>query len=405
VRYLRKIIDDSIRDIHKLFSDHNFIQLRKEQFPKKTLIEAWRGSINCAGHKTEIIVEIAPSFPDELPKIYLTKDFKFFPIPHVDDNRFVCTFNSDAINIFSEKPKDIVAESIEKARSIISDGILGKNKEDFENEFIAYWSDGESNNKIYSIITIHDTITKIKIATIKVDKINGMIAGDSEEEIRTYIQNLKPSSSIELQDGLFIPLGQPPMPPFPTSNRDIFLLLQNRDQNLEKAVKDFLIGHNYKGVIVFSVNIDNQSVLAAWYHIPPSKKSLTNLTKGFRPNKVVKDIVVSRLSSKKIVRCSVERLDAERLQKRIGQDFNEIRNKKICIIGCGSIGSNLAMQLVKSGIEELILVDNEMLLPENVYRHVCGMSEVNQPKSIALSKRIASQFPHIKIEPYNDTFH
>ena len=402
MHYLRNIIDNSIQDIKELFSEYEFDQLKKDQFPQKTLIAAWKGSINCAGHKIDIIIGIPPSFPDELPKIYLTRDFKFSPVPHVDNNRFVCTFNPNVIDLFSERPKDIVVETIENARAIISDGILGKNKIDFEDEFLAYWSDGEITGKLYSILTIHNSVTKIKLASIKANNIDGMIAGDSEEEIRKYIQNFKPKSIIDFQDGLFIPLGPPPEPPFPTINKDIFSLLRSRDKNLAKTVIDFLINHKYKGVFIFSVNINNKVALAAWYHSPPSMKFLT---KGFRPNKVAKNILMSRLSSKKIIRCSVERLESERLYKRIGQDFSEMRTKKVCLIGCGSIGSNIAMHLVKSGIEELILIDDEILLPENVYRHVCGINEVDQHKSKALSKKIASHFPHITTVPYTSSFH
>jgi len=105
-------------------------------------------------------------------------------IPHFDNNRFLCTFNSNAIDIFSEKPKEIITESIEKARNIITDGITGNNEKDFEDEFLAYWSDGEPALKLYSILTIHDKITEIKLAQLKLNNINGMICGDSEEKIK-----------------------------------------------------------------------------------------------------------------------------------------------------------------------------------------------------------------------------
>jgi len=229
-----------------------------------------------------------------------------------------------------------------------------------------------------------------------------MICGDSEEEIKKYIYNLDPNYNVQFQDGLFIPLGSPPSTPFPKSNKDIFSLLQNKNTDYYTTFIDFLKSHDYKGIFVFSVIINNTTALAGWYQTTPSENKLL---KGFRPKRVTNDLILSRLSAKKIVRYNVERLDSERLYKRIGQDYSKLNNKKVCLIGCGSIGSNIAMHLVKSGIEDLILIDNEVLSPENIYRHVCGMSEVGQNKSEALSKRITSHFPHTTVLPFAATFH
>ena len=49
--------------------------------------------------------------------------------------------------------------------------------------------------------------------------------------------------------------------------------------------------------------------------------------------------------------------------------FAEVR---ALIAGCGSGGGNVALQLVMSGIRNFILLDRDVLAPENVIRHVCG---------------------------------
>ena len=48
---------------------------------------------------------------------------------------------------------------------------------------------------------------------------------------------------------------------------------------------------------------------------------------------------------------------------------NSIFTKKICILGCGAIGSKIAFHLYRSGIPLITLVDNDTLLPHNIVRH------------------------------------
>ena len=48
---------------------------------------------------------------------------------------------------------------------------------------------------------------------------------------------------------------------------------------------------------------------------------------------------------------------------------DSIFSKKICILGCGAIGSKIAFHLYRSGIPLITLVDNDTLLPHNIVRH------------------------------------
>lgn len=401
---LKAVLSEAIEEIVDLFSDYKFQRLRRDQFPAKGILSAWRGSIRCEGKDVIIIVAIPISFPDELPRIYLTKDFRHLPIPHVDGNKLVCTFDTDNIDFFAERTKSLIQQTIEKARGIIADGISGKNSQDFENEFLAYWPIGSHPKKIYSILHPEDEITEIQIATIE-NGINGIrhLVGNNEDDIKSYIKNLHRDATVKkLQTCLYLPLQQAPIPPFPENNIEVLSYLKSINPDYEKAVSDFLFANDYQGTIIFSTKVNQKTVLAAWQHISPGEKSIT---KGFRPSKVNPRVLKARLSPQKKIRCDVERIDSDRLQKRIGYDNRELKNKRICIIGCGSLGSHIAMYLSRSGIERLTLIDNDCLLPENISRHLCGMNEINQHKAHAVARRIENHFPHIRIETRNDVFH
>ncbi len=69
-------------------------------------------------------------------------------------------------------------------------------------------------------------------------------------------------------------------------------------------------------------------------------------------------------------------------RKSSGITNEEIINKKFGIIGLGALGSQIVMNLAKQGLGELILIDNDLLLPHNLARHplinrFVGLSKVD----------------------------
>lgn len=51
-----------------------------------------------------------------------------------------------------------------------------------------------------------------------------------------------------------------------------------------------------------------------------------------------------------------------------------MRDKNVIILGCGSVGSLVAVQLAKSGVGNFLLVDNDIVEYHNLCRHQCGIS-------------------------------
>ncbi|MBX9453217.1 MAG: ThiF family adenylyltransferase [Mesorhizobium sp.] len=79
-----------------------------------------------------------------------------------------------------------------------------------------------------------------------------------------------------------------------------------------------------------------------------------------------------------------------------------LEEKKICLIGCGTIGGYLARMLVQSGAgtnSTLTLVDDQVFLPENAGRHLLGFSSVGTMKSVATANALLRDFPGVSIEP------
>ena len=70
---------------------------------------------------------------------------------------------------------------------------------------------------------------------------------------------------------------------------------------------------------------------------------------------------------------------------------------KVFVGGCGSGGSAVALQLTMSGVCNFSLADNDILEPENVVRHVCGLRYVGQKKVDALQDVLKDRNPRVSI--------
>jgi hypothetical protein len=72
--------------------------------------------------------------------------------------------------------------------------------------------------------------------------------------------------------------------------------------------------------------------------------------------------------------------------------------KRIAVIGCGSGGSAIAEELVKSGVSKLVLIDDDYLTVENVSRHTCDLHDVGLKKIYALRNRLRRINPKVDID-------
>jgi molybdopterin/thiamine biosynthesis adenylyltransferase len=89
----------------------------------------------------------------------------------------------------------------------------------------------------------------------------------------------------------------------------------------------------------------------------------------------------------------------ERIEKLY--DVGLIGEATVLIAGCGSGGSQVAQQLVMSGIKRFELYDNDVLGEENVIRHACGLRYVGRPKIDALSELLLDRNPAAIINTHN----
>lgn len=358
----------------------------------------WKLKIQNDLYPLTYILAIPDSFPDKLPEIYLSKKdhSAIAPIPHVHNNRLVCTRDPNIVSINEEKPGEAVKELLEIAtEEIINTGIRKENMEHFVDEFLAYWNDGVKL-RILSLIKPRESIEKLKIVQLKKEFLQcKYILVQSEKEAHDWLSPLE----IEIDssftvESLYLPLESPILPPQKTL--DYYKIVKQAGDNGLSAVKEYFRQRESDVFIFFSFPLRGERILAGW------KQAIPKSIAGFRPWKIPFDLRFRKSTIKKI---RVERIDKDRLFKRGGTGIRpSVSDSAVAVVGCGSLGSSLTISLSKTGISKFLLVDEECIEVENVARHECGFVEAGLriPKSLAMKERITKHFPYIHCENYDD---
>ena len=82
----------------------------------------------------------------------------------------------------------------------------------------------------------------------------------------------------------------------------------------------------------------------------------------------------------------------ERVEKLIGQEnLNKIKKQVVAVIGLGGVGGYAVESLIRSGIENIILVDFDTIDITNLNRQIItNQKNINQYKTDETEKRILS---------------
>ncbi len=134
-------------------------------------------------------------------------------------------------------------------------------------------------------------------------------------------------------------------------------------------------------------------VLLGHFYSQPQEVLKDELT-GFRKNGHVV------FFDKEHKACELEevRLKMDIFSRNTGILESDIMLKKGAIIlGCGSVGSLVALELARAGVGRFFLVDMDILGYHNICRHQCGIQDVGKFKTTAVKERILQINPTAQV--------
>lgn len=75
-----------------------------------------------------------------------------------------------------------------------------------------------------------------------------------------------------------------------------------------------------------------------------------------------------------------------------------LENSKVGIVGLGSGGSSVAIELAKAGVGKFVLIDFDRLELGNVSRHACGTGDLGRYKTKAVRDLLYGKNPYIQVQ-------
>ena len=79
-------------------------------------------------------------------------------------------------------------------------------------------------------------------------------------------------------------------------------------------------------------------------------------------------------------------------------DTDALRKKRVVVVGLGSGGSTVALELAKAGVARFTLIDPDSLEEANLIRHECDDRYLGENKAVAVADLIRHRDPDAEIE-------
>ena len=81
-------------------------------------------------------------------------------------------------------------------------------------------------------------------------------------------------------------------------------------------------------------------------------------------------------------------------------ETDTMSKKRAIILGCGSVGSLVSMELARAGVGHFLLADPDIIEYHNICRHQCGIEDVGDLKINALERKLKNINPNVHIEKF-----
>lgn len=345
---------------------------------------------------------------DTSKPVIVVKNDESYNYPHVlpfsipleadkkDKYRYICLHESESTIMFLQSREEKMRDSIEQLISLLSLSSLEQERE-FQKEFVYYW-----DNIAINTIPIQIYLRNAS----KIQKLNVYL--DEKGAIRCVANGIKLSDANKKKNGKRIWAHKPELPGFyipiedkrrilpPTRDKkwtteDILKIVCGKDirrishgtyQQLNKEkIK------TQKMCLVFGMEVNGNDIFFATIIAFQNAKNETVM------NKLCQDITEIQI-------ISCRRIDYQYLCKQIGNDTS-LFNKKILLIGAGSLGSYTARELIRAGIRDITIYDADKLEKENLLRHTCNDFWTGYSKVGALKYELEALHPEIHIDAIN----
>ena len=342
-----------------------------------------------------------------LPKFYLVDDHGFGNLAHVgtDENGEygeVCIADPSSTAVNMEQPelayRDTIEEHVQSLTRLIEDP--AHNRVEQLREFDAHWkilcdNAPRERNELF-VAWDGDECEGLQVKPPNTEAgfdlhtrpiaLSGTFANDRR------LASMRASAGWDTRQvvGKAIGARLDDLEPAPSTQRDLlewyFRVITRVDDADLRELRRFHRRSSREYWLVFSASIPGGETMFALHWRAPSKSSLPTSQE---------EVEAGRWTATPY---RVRSLSRGSLVPRGGGSLGLTR-KSVLLVGCGSVGSDLALRLTSAGVGQLTICDPEKFSEENLYRHILSVKDIGRHKTEALAREIARKHPWAEITP------
>lgn len=328
-------------------------------YKSRSFICGWLVPVQFADILQEFHVLVPLHFPFSELRIGIPNPPPFLSWPHLEKDGILCILDRNS-TISVRDPIAVFHNLLRRAVQLVESCRRGTNAVDFETEFNTYWNYEveDATKEIRSLAALSPGNCTVRFW----DGTRFDMIADDALSIKSWLARRygKPEStyaSYATSGASLVWLPRPMHPAeYPKSANDLRKIVASADA-LE-TVADVVDEAAKAITIIVAAPTPNGPVLAGATVSNPKFKNLLDrevdpLRRGFRPGRVPKKLLADRFLSSgvHVKRFNVRRIDHEWIHGR-GRDPRQsvLRHASVAVLGCGSIGSEVAGCLARAGV-------------------------------------------------------
>lgn len=372
-------------------------------------VAAWKLRVDVQGEAFDVAVVVRATFPFAPPEVHFMDRQCFLRFPHVDQFGKLCLTN--AASTFSPRlVEETMGFLLSETSQLIARSLAGLDDSDFIMEFRDYWRrlpTFQKEKRFWSLLATNGPTRLIRLHAA-----NGFtLFADSDEVLCNWLENYGGGNrpkGFNPRSTLFVWLDKPLHPrDYPKTAHDIQVLARQSCLNADEFLASAIPVESGRLPLILGFKTSAGPVLAGLEIPEPTVAKSGDITRrrncrndGFRERHVPNEVLVQRyFGATHVSLAEVVRVDAKWCLYRGGNGFSaELFAKKVAIVGCGSLGGDLAAMLAKAGVGSFVFVDDEVLDWGNISRHFLGGIHVGQSKATAMASELARQMPWLETE-------
>lgn len=358
-----------------------------------------------------IRIDCSFDFPFRLPSAQLLDIEMIGSIPHVNFEGTICVEESDSVLLDYTRPVDLIIFFIEETIKVLERSSLKIFQSELTDEYEGYFqSTLPIINSFYNAKSNAETIN-LRIAykdNYRLRYPEPVLLYGNDGQLPRQFSNIEKLDEHQKINIIHIPLNKPVLPP--EKNKHICLdyileilcfVSKTNHTVLQKLLKKEKYNRTFFILISMPRTEGERSQLLV--RICCEKPSIHPL------------LLNNKISGYKVNSYLLDRNNKSYLLERGGGE-NSLVGKKVSVIGCGSVGSEITLMLAKAGIGEFTLIDYDILNSDNIYRHRLGGLSLNyspnkkstltknRTKVRALTSLLTIDFPYIKVNPKSTSY-